>query len=61
MNLDTDLGNVRNWLLLIFRVNSKKLVTPRDKYLATGLSFVFAGNLNDVRMTATSATNEIWN
>ena len=45
MNLDTDLANVRNWLLLIFRVNSKKLVTPRDKYLATGLSFVFAGNL----------------
>lgn len=43
--------------LLIFRVNSKKLVTPRYKYLATRQGFVFAGNLDDVRMTA---TNEIW-
>ena len=37
-------------LLLIFRVHSKKLVTPRCKYLATRQGFVFAGNLDDVQM-----------
>ena len=37
-------------LLLIFQVHSKKLVTPRCKYLATRQGFVFAGNLDDVQM-----------
>ena len=46
--------------MLILSVNSKKLVTPRPRYLATRSSFVFAGNPDDVRMTATYKV-KIWN